>query len=102
MQSDTEYYRARVEQEIAAARQATDKGVRARHLELADAYAFRVREIVAQERRSALGLIGDGSFVGLVQASEQAKAIAVPDDRQSTGQEEALPKPGARGLSAVS
>ena len=51
--SDTEYLVARAEQELKAAIAASDRRVRDVHLELADAYAFRLREAKAIERRSA-------------------------------------------------
>jgi hypothetical protein len=57
MNSDTQYLRARAEQEREAAGSATDKRARARHLELAAEYIFRIREIEALERRSAYRLV---------------------------------------------
>jgi hypothetical protein len=75
MQSDTEYLRARIEQERDAAAAAVDKRVRAKHLELAAAYVFRVREIDAQESRSAMHLLRTGSFAGLVDALREETAV---------------------------
>jgi hypothetical protein len=62
MSSDTEYLRGRIEHEREAAARAIDKQVRARHLELAAEYVFHLREVEAQECRSAI--IGTGSFAG--------------------------------------
>lgn len=47
--SDAEYFAERAHQELLAAMCAPDRRVRERHLELADAYAFRLSE----EKRSA-------------------------------------------------
>ena len=41
---EREYLAVRAAQELTAAIKATDKRVRDRHLELADAYTFRLRE----------------------------------------------------------
>ena len=80
MERDTGYYRARVAQEMEAAGQAPDTRARNRHLELAAAYTFRIRELVAQERRSAFRLVGEGSLTGPV---ELALGSRFPD-RKST------------------
>jgi len=50
--SDTEYLHARAQQELRAASNSTNRRIRDIHLELADAYAFRVREQQAIERRA--------------------------------------------------
>lgn len=50
--SDTEYLSVRAQEELRAARNSTDRRTREIHLELADAYAFRVREQQAIERRA--------------------------------------------------
>ena len=42
--SDAEYLAARAQQELVAAMLSSDRRVREVHLELADAYAFRLRE----------------------------------------------------------
>ena len=55
--TDTDYFAARAQQELKAAIAATDPGVREVHLQLADAYGFRVRELKAIERRSQLRLL---------------------------------------------
>ena len=52
--SDAEYLNERAQQELQAAMSAFDKRVREVHLELADAYAFRLRETMRLERRAAL------------------------------------------------
>ena len=55
--SDTEYLRARAQQELRAASNSTNRRTREIHLELADAYAFRVREQQAMERRALFALV---------------------------------------------
>jgi hypothetical protein len=52
--SDAEYLFQRAQQELQAAMRAFDARVREVHLELADAYAFRLREARRLERRAAL------------------------------------------------
>lgn len=42
--SDAEYFAERAQQELRAAIRTSDRRVRQIHLELADAYAFRLRE----------------------------------------------------------
>lgn len=49
--SDAEYLIQRAHEELNAAMRCSDLSVRNRHLELADAYAFRLREVKRQERR---------------------------------------------------
>lgn len=51
--SDADYLIERAHQELNAAMRTSDPRVRELHLELADAYAFRLREVKRQERRSA-------------------------------------------------
>jgi len=46
--SDAEYLAQRAHQELTAAMRSADLRVRNRHLELADAYAFKLREIRRQ------------------------------------------------------
>lgn len=55
--SDAEYLTERAFQELRAATRASDLRVRDIHLELADAYAFRLRELQRQERRSQFMLV---------------------------------------------
>jgi len=55
--SDTEYLTVRAEQELRAAINSTDHRAREIHLELADAYAFRLREQRAIERRAGFLLL---------------------------------------------
>jgi len=43
--SDAEYFTAREQQELSAAMRAPDARARNIHLELADAYSFRLREM---------------------------------------------------------
>ena len=52
--SDADYLIERAQQELRAAMSAFDERVREVHLELADAYSFRLREIMRMERRAAL------------------------------------------------
>lgn len=49
-----DYLARRAIEELAAAIKASDSRVRERHLELADAYAFRLREWKTVERRSGM------------------------------------------------
>ena len=55
--SDTEYLEARAAEELVAAIATKDSRIRLRHLELADAYAFRLREVRAAEARGKLKLV---------------------------------------------
>ena len=48
---DAVYLIERAHQELNAAMKSTDLRVRNRHLELADAYCFRLREVQRQERQ---------------------------------------------------
>ena len=50
--SDAEYFKQRAFQELQAAITCADARAREIHLELADAYAFRLRETQRKERRS--------------------------------------------------
>lgn len=52
--SDADYLIQRSQQELQAAMGAFDKRVREVHLELAYAYAFKLRETTRLERRAAL------------------------------------------------
>jgi hypothetical protein len=75
MRSDTEYFRARSEQERVAAARATDQRARLRHLELAAAYVFRVREIEAMARMfPSIAIDISGRFVKAAAHEEQAAA----------------------------
>ena len=53
--SDAEYFADRAQQELRAAIRSSDRRVRDVHLELADAYAFRLRE---ERRKAPLHFIG--------------------------------------------
>lgn len=55
--SDADYLVERAHQELNAAMRTSDVRVRNLHLELADAYAFKLREVKRQERRSELALL---------------------------------------------
>ena len=55
--SDTEYLVARAEQELRAAVAASNERAREIHLQLADAYSFRIREMRALERRSEMQIV---------------------------------------------
>ena len=55
--SDAEYLTARARQELSAAMRASDPRVRQIHLELADAYAFRLREMKGEGFPSKVGLV---------------------------------------------
>lgn len=55
--SDAEYFTERAHQEINAALHAADRRVRDVHLELADAYAFRLREMARQQLRPGSQLV---------------------------------------------
>jgi hypothetical protein len=57
MTSDVAYYERRICEERDAARSAASPQARDRHLELADAYAVRLRQFAAEERRSAMRLV---------------------------------------------
>ena len=48
--SDAEYLTQRAHEELNAALRCSDPRVRNRHLELADAYAFKLREVKRQQR----------------------------------------------------
>jgi hypothetical protein len=56
-----DYLARRATEELAAAIKASDNRVRERHLELADAYAFRLREWKAIERRSEMRLVAEAA-----------------------------------------
>jgi hypothetical protein len=51
--SDAEYLIRRAQEELQAAMGAADERVREVHLELADAYTFRLQETLRLERRAA-------------------------------------------------
>ena len=55
--SDTAYLSARAQEELRAASNSTDRRTREVHLQLADAYAFRLREELAIARRSDFRLV---------------------------------------------
>lgn len=55
--SDAEYLTERAFQELTAAMRSSDARVREIHLELADAYAFKLREVQRLERRSRFMLV---------------------------------------------
>jgi hypothetical protein len=55
--SDAEKLIARAHQELKAAMRASDLRARRVHLELADAYSFRLRETQREERRSQIRLV---------------------------------------------
>ena len=59
--TDAEYLIQRAQQELQAAMQAFDGRVREVHLELADAYTFKLRETMRLERRAALQVERSGS-----------------------------------------
>jgi hypothetical protein len=50
---DADYLTERAHQELDAAAHSSDRRVRQVHLELADAYAFRLRELRRMEQRAA-------------------------------------------------
>jgi len=54
--SDAEYLRLRADQEFKAAVLAPNRRVRDIHLELADAYSFRLRETQAVKKRAQIEL----------------------------------------------
>ena len=54
---DADYLIERAQQELQAAITASDRRVREVHLELADAYSFRVRELRRQERQRQFMLV---------------------------------------------
>lgn len=56
--AEGDYLARRATEELAAAVRASDNRVRDRHLELADAYSFRLREWKALERRAEMRLVG--------------------------------------------
>lgn len=60
--ADADYFVERAHQELKAAMQALDLRVRQVHLQLADAYAFRSRELNAQERRSQMQSASEASL----------------------------------------
>jgi hypothetical protein len=55
--SDAEYLVMRAHQELNAAMRSSDRRVRSVHLELADGYAFRLRELKREKPRSAIDWI---------------------------------------------
>lgn len=57
MLKDAEYFARRAGEEREAAFDAETVSVRLRHLEFAEAYELRVREILAMSRRSQTGII---------------------------------------------
>ena len=50
---DADYFAGRAVQELQAAMRCSDRRVREVHLELADAYAFRLREMQREHRAAA-------------------------------------------------
>ena len=65
MQSDTEYFRHRAREERHAAERSTDPRVRMCHLEFADAYELRLREMYAGDRRPVFHIVATGPFIDL-------------------------------------
>lgn len=57
MASDVDYFSRRAREEREAALRTSDGHVRDIHLQLADAYEQRVREISAEARRSGMHLV---------------------------------------------
>jgi len=57
MRTDAEYFRRRAREERQAALLSERISVRLRHLEFAQAYDLRFREMEAEERRSAVRLV---------------------------------------------
>ena len=62
MQGDAKYFTRRFREEQQAALSADNRSVRLRHLEFAQAYEFRARELRALERRAVLNGKATGSF----------------------------------------
>lgn len=59
MSNDAEYFARRAGEERQAAFKSETMSVRLRHLEFAQAYELRVREILALQRRAGLKVIED-------------------------------------------
>lgn len=59
--SDAEYFKQRAFQELQAATTCADARAREIHLELANAYAFKLRETQREERRSQFMLVADSA-----------------------------------------
>ena len=78
--SDTEYLVARAEQELHAAVGASAERARAIHLQLADAYSFRVREIRALERRAELHLAEVKPHLGEVISMRRDQSGKCPEN----------------------
>lgn len=57
MTSDVAYYERRIREEHEAAKGALSPKARQCHLELAEAYQCRLRQIAAEDRRSAMRLV---------------------------------------------
>lgn len=57
MASDVEYFSRRAQEEREAALRTSDAHVRDVHLQLADAYEQRVRELAAEARRLGMHLV---------------------------------------------
>ena len=57
MKTEVEYYTHRAREEREAAMRAPHARVREIHLQLAEAYELRVRELSAESRRSAMHLV---------------------------------------------
>lgn len=58
---DADYLIKREQQELAAALRAADRRVRQVHLEMADAYTFRISEMKRQERLTTAPVVADRS-----------------------------------------
>jgi hypothetical protein len=71
MQCDTEYFRRRACEERYAAEKSCHPLVYSRHLEFAEAYEARLREVCAQDRLSAFHFVATGPFVGLPDMPEE-------------------------------
>jgi hypothetical protein len=89
--SDADYLIERAHQELNAAMRTSDPRVRNVHLELADAYTFRLRELKRQEQRSALPCLSFSapqaaglSIAEIDHSSRPATLLELREDKRPT------------------
>ena len=68
--SEDEFLATRAAEELAAAVRTSDQRVRKRHLELADAYSFRLREWKSADRRADVRLAHQAVCADLLAVTE--------------------------------
>jgi hypothetical protein len=82
MKGDAEYFTRRFREEQQAALSADKRCVRLRHLEFAQAYELRARELRALDRQAVLNVQATGSYDGPLNAVHEQIPV---DDEGRTG-----------------